>query len=210
MQHSKYGALQMTRATDSLLEDHNLILRMLRILNQSINHFEKDEYFSFKIFDKAIDFIHLFIDKFHHGKEEEILFKLIDENGCSNENDLIKILSKEHNLGRHYIAKFEAAVIRFSQGDESARADIIENGRNLSVLLSHHIHKENTILYELVNQTLSEADQQYLLSAFEKMKEESGISAYEKYLDMVEELEKESIISYYGSHQEDRMRMYAM
>jgi len=75
----------MTRATDSLLADHKLILRMLRILNQSINRLEKWEHALFKIFDKTIDFIQFFINEYHHGKEEEILFKLIKDNGCSTE-----------------------------------------------------------------------------------------------------------------------------
>lgn len=191
----------MTWATDSLLEDHKIILRMLRSLNQSIDLLEKGEQIKPKIFDKAIDFIHLFIDKFHHRKEEEILFGLIEEDGCSTENDLVKILSKEHSLASSYIAKFEAAVLRFRQGDEAARNDIIENGRNFLVLLSHHIHKENTVLYPLINQLLSEDDQKRLLKEFRKIKQEFGSLAYKKYHDLVEELERELSISYNETYQ---------
>ena len=126
---------------------------------------------------------------------------MIKKKGISSENGLISTLSKEHKLEQNYVAKFEEAVIRFSYGDASARKDIVENGRKFSLLLSHHIHKENTMLYQIVNQALSEDDQQYLLREFEKMKVAFGSSAYEKYHDMFKELEKVHSISYYRSHQ---------
>lgn len=181
----------MTRVTDSLVEDHNIILRMLKILNRSINLLEKGENISIEIFDKAIDFIHFYTDKYHHDKEENILFKLIKERGYAMNNGIIKILTKEHNLARLYIFKFEAAVLRVKQGDETARSDIIENARKFSLLLSHHIHKENKIFYQMNDQILSLDDQYYLLQAFEKKKTELGSDVHYKYNKMVEEMERE-------------------
>ncbi len=178
-------------ATDILLEKHNAILRMLIILNQSINRLEKGEQVSYEIFDKTIDFIHLYIDKYHHGREEDILFNFMKERGYLIDISLIKILAKEHKLARNYIFKFEEAVIRFKQGDETARNDIIESARKFSLLLSHHIHKENEIFYQMVDQALSLDDQNFLLKAFEKKRRELGSNVHYKYNDMVEEMERE-------------------
>jgi hemerythrin-like domain-containing protein len=185
----------MTRATNSLLEDHNIILRMLKILNRSINFLEKGADVSFEIFNKAIDFINFYADKYHHGKEENILFKLMKERGYSMDNGIIKLLAKEHNLARNYIFKFEEAVNRFSQGDETSRSDIIENARKFSLLLSHHIHKENEIFYQMVDQILSFDDQNFLLQAFEKMRTDLGSDVHYKYNEMVEEMEREILYS---------------
>lgn len=184
----------MTRATDSLLEDHHLILRMLKILNRSINLLEKGDRVAINIFDKAIDFIDFFTDKYHHDKEENILFKLLKEQGYSLDNGIISILTKEHNLARNYILKFKSAVFRFKQGDETARDHVVENARKFSLLLSHHIHKENEIFYQMIDQTLSSDDQHYLLQAFEKQKLELGNDVHNRYHEMVEEMERE--ISY--------------
>jgi len=180
----------MARATNSLLEDHNLILRMLKILNREINLLEKGADVSFEIFNKTIDFINFYADKYHHGKEENILFKLMKERGYSVDNGIIKLLTKEHKLARNYIFKFEEAVNRFNQGDETSRSDIIENARKFSLLLSHHIHKENEIFYKMVDQTLTLDDQNFLLQAFKKMRTELGSDVHYKYNEMIEEMER--------------------
>ena len=90
-----------------------------------------------------------------------------------------------------YIFKFEVAVLRVKQGDETARSDIIENARKFSLLLSHHIHKENEIFYQMNDQVLSSDDQYYLLQAFEKRKMELGSDVHYQYNEMVEEMERE-------------------
>ncbi len=185
----------MTRATDSLIEDHNIILRMLKILNRSINILENGKNVPIEIFDKSIDFINFYADKYHHSKEENIVFKLMKERGYSMDNGIIKLLTKEHNLARNYIFKFEEAVTRFNQGDETSRSDIIENARKFSLLLSHHIHKENEIFYQMVDQILSLDDQNFLLQAFEKMRTELGSDVHYKYNEMVDEMEKEFLYS---------------
>lgn len=50
------------------------------------------------------------------------------------------MLNKEHELGRSYLCKFEAAIARYPQGDGSAAIDIIENGRKFPLLFADHIH----------------------------------------------------------------------
>lgn len=63
-------------------------------------------------------------------------------------------------------------------------ADIVEFGRKFSLLFAHHIHKENTILYELVNNTLSEKDKNYLAAELDKKNAILGAKIYHKFRRM--------------------------
>ena len=185
----------MTYTAGILIDDHKIILRMLKILNLSINRFEKVEYVSSEIFDKAIEFIHFYIDIYHHSAEENVLFKGIKERGYLFDEDVIKILTKEHKLAQNYIFKFEEAIDRFKHGDENARGDIIENARKFSLLLSHHIHKENEIFSQLSEQVISTDDQNYLLKMLEEKRTQLGYDINYKYNLLVEEMEREHIYS---------------
>jgi hemerythrin-like domain-containing protein len=189
----------MTQITDSLIKEHSLILRMLSSLNHSIDSLEKGEPVDINVFHKSIDFFKNFVEIYHHSKEEDFLFELMHDKINSSDNGLIKMLAKEHQLGRSYMNKFEEAVARLEQGYSSAQADIIENGRKFSLLFAHHIHKENNILYELANQTLSIDDKRYLATEFNEKLTEFGTKEYYKFQDMIEELAPESAI---GSSEE--------
>jgi hemerythrin-like domain-containing protein len=181
----------MEPTTKILAEDHQIILRMLKILNQSINRFENKEYVSTKIFDKAIDFIHFYIDKYHHTTEENIVFKMIKERDSLLDKGLIKKLAMEHKLARAYISKFEKAVNHFKRDNESARSKIIENARKFSLLISHHIHQENEVFNQMADHILSLDDQNLLSKMLEKKRKEWGDDVYYKYNEMVEEMERE-------------------
>jgi hemerythrin-like domain-containing protein len=67
--------------TDVLKHEHRVIERMLRILNVACEKLEKSEDVSLEVFKKAIDFICVFADRCHHGKEEETLFPFVEEHG---------------------------------------------------------------------------------------------------------------------------------
>ena len=61
-----------TTATGSLKEEHEVIERILKILNVASDRLERGEDVSPEIFKKAIDFIRTFADRCHHGKEEDM------------------------------------------------------------------------------------------------------------------------------------------
>jgi hemerythrin-like domain-containing protein len=60
--------------------------------------------------DKIIDFLRLFADKFHHGKEETIYFPALVEEGMSNENSPVAVMRFEHEVGRGYIKDIASAI----------------------------------------------------------------------------------------------------
>ncbi|GAB4370887.1 MAG: hemerythrin domain-containing protein [Calditrichia bacterium] len=180
----------MKYASDILEEEHRLIERMLEVLVKAIQKLEEGEAIPAELFLKAVDFIRHFADQCHHAKEENVLFKLMEERGIPREGGPVGVMLTEHVFGRNYNKGLEEAAHRYQKGEVEAKSDIIKYAQNYVELLSQHIHKEDNILYPMGNRVFSEEDQNFLLEEFERVeKEEIGAGVHEKYKRMVEELE---------------------
>jgi len=182
----------MQKPTELLVAEHDIIERMLNVLNEAADRLQRGDAVAAELFVKAADFIQNFADRCHHAKEEDILFKLMGERGIPTQGGPIAVMLIEHNQGRGYRKGLADAAERLKNGDASAEQAVIENARNYSALLSQHIQKENNILYPMANQILSEQDQQNLQREFERVENDViGKGVHEKYHHLVEELEKQ-------------------
>jgi len=179
-------------ATHNLKEEHQVILRMIKILNVASGKLERGESVSLEVFKKALDFIQTFVDRCHHGKEQDILFPLMDKRGIPTQRGPIAVMLMEHDQGRRYVRGLAEALARYEGGDKSVKSAIVENARGYSGLLDQHIYKEDNILYPMGDRVLSHADNAELLEKFEKIEKDIiGEGKHKYYLHMIEELEKE-------------------
>jgi len=179
-------------ATENLKEEHQVILRMIKVLIVASDKLEKDEDVSVDVFKKAVDFIQTFADRCHHGKEQDTLFPLLEERGILRHRGPIAVMLMEHEQGRLYLKGLTEALSRYESGDKTAKRAIIENARGYAELLDQHIYKEDNILYPMGDKVLSQSDNRELLEKFEKIEKEIiGKGKHEYYLHIIEELEKE-------------------
>jgi len=119
---------------------------------------------------------------------------VMQERGIPVEGGPIGVMLSEHDHGRNFTKGIEDAVNRVLGGDESAKQDIIGNAKNYTQLLSNHIHKEDNILYPMGNNVFSSEDQEYIEKQFDRVEKETiGEDIYQKYLNMVEDLEKQFV-----------------
>jgi len=174
----------MTSKTSKILmKEHENILKVIENLENECNNIETGKEINKKFFEKAIDFIRNYADKFHHAKEEDILFKEFDksaEEGCTHCNPTKQMLS-EHDEGRRFVKGIEQGV------KENNKNKVIENARGYCMLLREHIYKEDNILYPMADETLSEKVKNDMFSKFEKIEKERRKDK-EKYLAFVKSL----------------------
>jgi hemerythrin-like domain-containing protein len=97
-------------------------------------------------------FINTFLDKFHHGKEEQILFKYLSKPGVLNHTKPIDIMIYEHDLGRDLTQNMEKAV------QENEPTVFFKSLEKFCSLLNDHILKEDNVLYHLAEKGLSLED----------------------------------------------------
>ena len=58
-----------------LMWEHRLIEKMLTAMMRHMDQVEKTRKVNPLVIDMAVDFIRVYADRTHHGKEEEILFR---------------------------------------------------------------------------------------------------------------------------------------
>lgn len=181
------------KATDILMEEHNVIKRVLNALDVAAGRVEQGQTVRPGFFIDAADFIRGFADGCHHKKEEGVLFQAMAAHGVPSENGPIGVMLAEHEQGRAYTRAMREAAQRLQTGDESARSILAGSARNYVTLLRQHIHKEDAILFPMANQVIPLDQQDQVAEGFERVEhEETGAGIHEKYLALAERLTAEA------------------
>lgn len=179
------------RPTEQLKEEHEAIKSMLQILERVCQRLESEGEVDLDHLDQIIEFIQVFADKCHHGKEEGILFVAMEEAGIPKEGGPIGVMLLEHGMGRGYVKGMREAMAKYRAGDHQASSRIVENGRNYIVLLTQHIAKEDNILYPMAEMHLSEEKQEELLEGFESIEQERvGAGKHEEFHRLLDRLKE--------------------
>ncbi|MBU5677109.1 hemerythrin domain-containing protein [Alkaliphilus sp. MSJ-5] len=179
------------KAVQTLRDEHQNILRMLKVVKGLCIHTFNTKEVYYKGYYDAIDFIRNYADKFHHGKEEEILFeKMSSELGPAIKQGPIFGMLAEHDLGRLFVKNLENALIESEKGNDNAKVDIIANATAYTDLLYRHIDKEDNAIFNFAESQLKAEIHEQLNVEFEKAKERLNSDDTErKYVALLEELE---------------------
>src|SRR5512136_296327 len=136
-------------ATNVLKEEHRGVERMLNIVEAATKRLEAGHDVPPDLFPGAVDFFRGFTDGCHHAKEESKLFPALEQHGIPREDGPIGVMLAEHEMGRTYVRAIEQAARRYSQGDPSAVAGLVQGGRSYASLLRQHIAKEDGRLFPM-------------------------------------------------------------
>lgn len=142
--------------TAALVNEHRLILRMIALLERNAKLTAEGSYSNWQFYLDGVDFIRNYADKYHHAKEEDVLFEALITNGMPRENSPIAAMLMEHDQGRAYVAAMETAARAALAGETDARTVISENALAYAELLREHISKEDEILYPLAERVIPE------------------------------------------------------
>mgnify|MGYP000870066457 CR=1 FL=1 len=167
----------MKYASEDLIKEHEGILFGLKILEKMVQLLKEKNQFQMDELKEMINFLRLFADKCHHGKEEGLLFPALENAGIPRENGPIEQMLLEHMEGRKYIAQ----MTELSESTAFDKTAFIQSATNYIQLLRAHIDKENTILFPLGDKRIPLEKQTELLEAFEEHEVKvMGIGTHEK------------------------------
>lgn len=175
-----------------MVEEHVNIMRMLKVVRNACNKTLQGEDICYEDFDKMIDFIRIYADEHHHGKEEKFLFKeMVDRLGKMGSNLITHGMLVEHDWGRLFIRELNDALERTKSGEEESKLDVIANAIGYANHLARHIGKEDRVVYtyaekQLDKEVIESVNEQTRL--FEEDATKQGIQV--RYLKMLEELEE--------------------
>jgi hemerythrin-like domain-containing protein len=103
-----------------------------------------------------VNFLQEYADSHHHGKEEDILFRAMTENGMPVNGGPLAVMLAEHAEGR----RLTNALSEISGGEgawkQEERRQLLFAAASYERLLKSHIQKEDRVLYPMAAQTLPE------------------------------------------------------
>lgn len=177
----------MKSATQNLENDHIYILRLIDVM-ESVTYLESPD---INDLETIVYLIKNYADGFHHEKEENLLFPLMEQKGFSPSQGPVAVMLNEHTQGRNYVKGMIEGIDLYKSGDQKAVATIYANMRGYISLLRNHISKENNVLFRMADNVLTESEQQELLKEFSKV-ENSKVcgSVLNGYIASIETLEK--------------------
>ncbi|RJQ31016.1 cation-binding protein [Candidatus Parcubacteria bacterium] len=155
----------MNKPTTILSDEHVNILKVIDILSKEVGLLETRKNLDKQFFEKAIRFIKEYADRFHHAKEEDILFFELSKDGVLQHCNPVKQMLYEHDIGRSFVKDAEDAFARNDIGD------LCKNARGYCELLQEHIFKEDNILYPMADEALGEGIQSSMLERFGQVTE---------------------------------------
>jgi len=174
----------MDSPTKILSDEHAHILKVANALAKECDALEDGKGLDKDFFEKAVDFIRNYADKFHHAKEEDILFIELNKDDVGMHCNPIPQMLHEHDIGRNFVKGLVEGV------EKDYKAKVIENARGYAQLLQEHIYKEDNILYPMADEALNEDMQKSILERFKKAeKKRFSEGTEEKYIKLASDFE---------------------
>lgn len=134
-----------------LMIEHRVIERMIRITRLKLEDFKRTRKPNKEFIEALVDFIRIYADQNHHGKEEDILFRDLKKKKISTEhNRIMRELIQEHVIGRKTTSQLEAAKNSYFSGKKEELKVILEKTDFIVNLYPRHIEKEDKHFFQPV------------------------------------------------------------
>jgi len=170
------------KSTQELMVEHGAVLGALDILEQVEHALGAGDAKAREHLDQLLDFLRGFVDRCHHGKEEEVLFPELERRGVRRDGGPIGVMLAEHEVGRGHVRAMSEALARLRRGEPDAVAAVREAARAYRDLLRMHIHKENNVLFPMADQVVPESVDAELVGRFEAIERDRiGAGKHEAY-----------------------------
>ena len=176
------------QARGPLMAEHRLIERMLGLIKDALAEIRFSGKVNPLFVDTTVDFIRMYADRTHHGKEEDILFRELDKRVLlADDRRIMNELIEEHVLGRQTTQALVDANTRYRNGDETALADIVDRLQTLVEFYPKHIEKEDKVFFPASRAYFTDKEDQTILAEFWDFDRKM---IHEKYRSLVEGLDK--------------------
>ncbi len=170
-----------------LMIEHRLIEKMIVLINEEIAKMKQYGKANPLFIDIAVDFIRMYADRTHHGKEEDILFRDLEEKEISpNHTKIMEELVEEHKWARSTVGKLVDAKNQYVKGNVKVIDNIIDLMSELTEFYPQHIEKEDKHFFIPVMNYFTKEEQDKMLEEFWDF---DKTLIHEKYIKVVENLQ---------------------
>jgi len=179
--------------TQKLVHEHRLILRMLAILEWKAELTARGADDDYRFYLMAVDFIRNYADRFHHAKEEDVLFEALVNNGMPRANSPVAAMLLDHDQGRAFVKALDAAATEALAGQPGHDREIAANALGYLNLLRDHISREDGILYPLAERVIPEGVRDAIIAGYRQAEERTTAGFEERYRQLIEQYEADMV-----------------
>ena len=177
-------------AIDILTEEHKLIQSGLELLTTAAEKIVRNQNPPREFFEKAAGLTRDFTNKFHHYKEEIVMFGILAQKHLGEIDAETERLRNQHEVLRNYMSEISESLDGYSKNVDSEVRRLHRNLSDYIETLRRHIHAEDKIFYPLVEKTLTPEEMEELMDVFEKYAASAGTNGMEAARLVVEEMRK--------------------
>ncbi len=182
------------RPTEELKQEHSGIARILEVVEKLCEKITGGESVPIVHIRQIIEFLQVFVDKCHHGKEEDILFPAMQAAGVPREGGPIGVMLTEHEMGRRLVADMNKLLQAHEDGGSGSLMVLTNPALQYVNLLRSHIWKENNVLFPMADEKLSPEKQDHVSREFERLEAErigpGRHEAFHKLIDTLSDIYK--------------------
>ncbi|MBU1044979.1 MAG: hemerythrin domain-containing protein [Candidatus Omnitrophica bacterium] len=172
-----------------LMIEHRLIEKMVSLISKGINKIKLEKKIDILFIDKTVDFMRVYADRCHHGKEENILFRCLSKKDISEDHKrIMDELVQEHIVGRETVKILVQARNNYGNGKEGALNEIINCFEKLVNFYPWHIAKEDKHFFLEVMEYFSDKEKEAILNEYWEFDRKL---IHEKYQGLIENIQKE-------------------
>lgn len=151
-------------ALNIISQDHSNMWRLAITIDHVATDIEQGAPVESAFFNAAFDYIDQFVDRFHHPKEDDYLFRLLRLRSAEAA-DILDQLQLEHREGPDNLAALRARVNAAAAGQVSG-AQIATELRDYTAILKNHIRTEEKTVLPLARNCLIASDWAEINQAF--------------------------------------------
>lgn len=170
-----------------MMIEHRRIERMISVMGKGLRRIQDEKKADPAKIDVFVDFIRVYADRCHHGKEEGILFRdLVKKDISEDHRKIMEELISEHQWGRRTTAQLVDANRSYAGGDKKSISVIMDCLKALTDFYPKHIEKEDRRFFIPVMDYFSSEEKNTMLEegyAFDRK------LIHEKYEEIVSQME---------------------
>ena len=150
-----------------LMIEHRLIESMAAAMEAQADRLQAGQELDPRFIPEAVDFMRTYADRTHHGKEEDILFKVLKGKKLSGEHRrTLERLVEDHVKAREMVGKLSMLGDEHLRGSPSAAYQASMLMKDLAAFYHAHIELEDQGFFVPVMEYLSAEERQAMLEEF--------------------------------------------
>jgi hemerythrin-like domain-containing protein len=176
------------RPTALLSREHELILRVLRVLERILDEADDDGRIDGAVGADVLDFLRTFADRCHHAKEEDVLFPRLQARGWPGEQGPAAFLVMDHHEERAHLRALAQQLGAAARGDAEGLAAFSARARAYMTLVRDHLAHEDGVVFPLAERLLDRREKEELARAFAEAEELQHPRTHERMVDIANRL----------------------